>query len=245
MLGTRLRCGSSRASSVARGSMRNRGAFGKEILALHCRVLHYADCGATAWPSVSPRRGRAIDAFAPTMRADRRYQPDRSLAPNTRSLRLMKRHARTLPLFITMVAMLAFAAPGYGALTKPTVTAPTNGASYNTLPHFSWNPVSGADLSAAAAAELVGRRRRTEVPADGRHRPRAGVGAERLPGRHVGDVVLAVRPACQRHLLLGRAADRCRGPRRRPVADLALHLELADGHEPERDRPRSQLAGLR
>ena len=26
----------------------------------------------------------------------------------------MKRHARTLPLFITMVAMLAFAAPGYG-----------------------------------------------------------------------------------------------------------------------------------
>ena len=102
----------------------------------------------------------------------------------------------------------------------------------------------GAGLSAAAAAELVGRRRRTEVPADGRHRPRAGVGAERLPGRHVGDVVLAVRPACQRHLLLGRAADRCRGPRGRPVADLALHLELADGHEPERDRSRSQLAGL-
>ena len=32
----------------------------------------------------------------------------------------MKRHARTLPLFITMVAMLAFAAPGYGALAKPT-----------------------------------------------------------------------------------------------------------------------------
>jgi len=57
----------------------------------------------------------------------------------------MKRHARTLPLFITMVAMLAFAAPGYGALAKPTVTAPTNGASYNTLPHFSWNPVTGAD----------------------------------------------------------------------------------------------------
>ena len=178
----------------------------------------------------------------------------------------MKRHARTLPLFITMVAMLAFAAPGYGALTKPAVTAPTSGASYNTLPHFSWNPVAGADhyefqiaadaaftssvlgfgqddfitknttatvaktlpngtyywrvraqsltgssqsawsdtqsftmawastpvahladerrvadLSAAAAAELVGRRRRTEVPADGRHRPRAGLGAERLP----------------------------------------------------------------
>ena len=57
----------------------------------------------------------------------------------------MKRHARTLPLFITMVAMLAFAAPGYGALAKPTVTAPTSGASYNTLPHFSWNPVAGAD----------------------------------------------------------------------------------------------------
>ena len=31
-----------------------------------------------------------------------------------------------------------------------------------------------ADLSAAAAAELVERRRRTEVPADGRHRPGAG-----------------------------------------------------------------------
>jgi|tagenome__1003787_1003787.scaffolds.fasta_scaffold20984557_4 hypothetical protein len=57
----------------------------------------------------------------------------------------MKRHARTLPLFIAMVAMLAFAAPGYGALAKPTVTAPTNGGSYNTLPHFSWNPVAGAD----------------------------------------------------------------------------------------------------
>ena len=41
----------------------------------------------------------------------------------------MKRHARTLPLFITMVAMLAFAAPGYGSLAKPTVTAPTNGGS--------------------------------------------------------------------------------------------------------------------
>jgi hypothetical protein len=62
----------------------------------------------------------------------------------------MKRHARTLPLFITMVAMLAFAAPGYGALAKPTVTAPANGTaatppSFNTLPHFSWNPVAGAD----------------------------------------------------------------------------------------------------
>src|SRR3954453_17079358 len=57
----------------------------------------------------------------------------------------MKRHARTLALFITMVAMLAFAAPGYGALAKPTVTAPTNGGSYKTLPHFSWTPVGGAD----------------------------------------------------------------------------------------------------
>src|SRR6476469_2533229 len=142
MLGTRLRCGSSRASSVARVSMRNRGAFGKEIIALHCIVPHYADCGATAWPSVSPRRGRAIDAFAPTMRADRRYQPDRSLAPNTRSLRLMKRHARTLPLFITMVAMLAFAAPGYGALAAPVGSNTTVGVPD---PAFSWTPVSGAD----------------------------------------------------------------------------------------------------
>src|SRR3954464_5764340 len=144
MLGTRLRCGSSGASSFARVSMRNRGAFGKEILPLRCRVSHYA-AGARD-RAVSPRRGRATDAFAPTMRSDRRARRIGPLQPAPPGASgLMKRHARTLPLFITMVAMLAFAAPGYGALAKPTVTAPTNGGSYNTLPHFSWNPVGGAD----------------------------------------------------------------------------------------------------
>src|SRR4029079_1301092 len=134
-----------RPSSVARVSMRNRGAFGKKILTLYCRDFDYT-AGGERGIAVSPRRGRAIDVFAPTTKTGPALEPDRSLAArNSRSLRLMKRHARTLPLFITMVAMLVFAAPAYGALAKPTVTAPTNGASYNTLPHFSWNPVTGAD----------------------------------------------------------------------------------------------------
>ena len=54
----------------------------------------------------------------------------------------MKRHVRTLPLFITMVAMLAFAAPGYGALTAPIATTTTTGVP---VPAFHWTAVSGAD----------------------------------------------------------------------------------------------------
>lgn len=54
----------------------------------------------------------------------------------------MKRHVRTLPLFITMVAMLAFAAPGYGSLVAPVGTNTTVGVPD---PAFSWTPVSGAD----------------------------------------------------------------------------------------------------
>ena len=54
----------------------------------------------------------------------------------------MKRHARTLPLFITMVAMLAFAAPGYGSLGTPVGTNTTVGVPD---PAFQWTPVAGAD----------------------------------------------------------------------------------------------------
>ena len=54
----------------------------------------------------------------------------------------MKRHARTLPLFITMVAMLAFAAPGYGSLGTPVGSNTTVGVPD---PAFQWTPVAGAD----------------------------------------------------------------------------------------------------
>ena len=46
----------------------------------------------------------------------------------------MKRHARTLPLFITMVAMLAFAAPGYGSLGTPVGNNTTVGRAGSGLP---------------------------------------------------------------------------------------------------------------
>jgi hypothetical protein len=54
----------------------------------------------------------------------------------------MRRSTRTAPLFIAMVAALAFAVPGYGALTAPTGTTTTVG---EPVPAFSWTPVTGAD----------------------------------------------------------------------------------------------------
>jgi hypothetical protein len=54
----------------------------------------------------------------------------------------MRRSIRTTPLFIAMVAALAFAVPGYGALTAPTGTTTSVG---EPVPAFSWTPVTGAD----------------------------------------------------------------------------------------------------
>src|SRR5213592_188650 len=54
----------------------------------------------------------------------------------------MRRSTRTAPLFIAIVAALAFAAPGYGALTAPTGTTTSVG---EPVPAFSWTPVTGAD----------------------------------------------------------------------------------------------------
>jgi hypothetical protein len=54
----------------------------------------------------------------------------------------MRRLTRTAPLFIAMVAALAFAAPGYGALTAPVGTTTTIG---EPVPAFAWSPVTGAD----------------------------------------------------------------------------------------------------
>src|SRR3954451_7298406 len=74
-------------SWVARVSMGNRGASGKEILTLLCRVCHYATGASAARPYHSGGGGR-IDVIAPTTRAGPAPEPDRSLAArNSRSLR--------------------------------------------------------------------------------------------------------------------------------------------------------------
>ena len=54
----------------------------------------------------------------------------------------MRRLTRTAPLFIAMVAALAFAAPGYGALTAPVGSTTAIGLP---VPAFAWSPVTGAD----------------------------------------------------------------------------------------------------
>src|ERR1700759_5375426 len=47
---------------------------------------------------------------------------------------------------VTLVVLMLFAAaPSYGSLTAPVVTAPTNGGTFDTLPVFAWTPVAGAD----------------------------------------------------------------------------------------------------
>jgi hypothetical protein len=54
----------------------------------------------------------------------------------------MRRFTRTAPLFIAMAAALAFAAPGYGALTAPVGTTTSIG---EPVPAFGWTAVTGAD----------------------------------------------------------------------------------------------------
>ena len=121
----------------------------------------------------------------------------------------MKRHARTLPLFIIMVAMLAFAAPGYGALTKPTVTAPTNGGTFDTLPVFAWTPVAGADHYQFQLAADSG----------------FALELQRLP--HQERSSDADRAAAERHLLLARARGQCDRHRAvRLVGDAVDHPQL-------------------
>ena len=55
------------------------------------------------------------------------------------------RHLRSLivPCVVIAVAAMA-AAPGYGSLSAPVLGAPTNGATADSLPVFTWGAVSGA-----------------------------------------------------------------------------------------------------